>query len=650
MISKLKNFLTPRRVLGLLLLVSFLKGLTWSILVPPLQANDEDQHFAYAQEIVRQRTWLISPSAEMPEERALLWNLSSPIRLSYQRETIDLSPVGLAEIKSLRSRIFSPAARANLVPAMLGAGSVHLHPPIYYALEAGVHQLGAQRNILVRLEWMRLFSVLLGLATLGCVYGAGRELFPERKWLPLVLAICTSFHPLFTFFTSVVTNSALEYLCFALVAWALCAIFSRGMTWRRGLWLGAAFGAGLLSRASFVSAVLPVAAIFFIDAWHARRKLNGMGWTLAVVTTLVVAGWWYLAAYTNSREARGYVTINSADATLPALGARPTPPSLYGYLQFYPWFTQYRAFLNEWWGAFGWRDTFYPEALYLLLQIFSMACAASAVWLGLRFFSARLGRRDAKATREMLLIVLGVLVTLAHVIFYNGLDFVAYTNGNGFKIVGRYFLEPFALQMPAIVIVWAQYQRRWILPALCAGMIALNLYALFGVIVPRYYGEQLVVRSEPTVNSVPLASDSALSRSVSFSGELSRVDVWLFKNEPGAESVLKYTPNDKTSSEILINSTQMIFPYPTILRPPRATATEHRIELRGKSAFVVLASDGQLALKAYRPVSLSEILDRIVMLQPDSISHNLVLAMIAAYLLALGAFGAAGVISIWDGA
>jgi hypothetical protein len=119
MISKLKNSLTPRRVLGLLLLVSLLKGLTWSILVPPLQANDEDQHFAYAQEIVRQRTLLISPSAEMPEERALLWNLSSPIRLSYERETIDLSPVGLAEIKSLRSRIFSPAARSNLVVSQL---------------------------------------------------------------------------------------------------------------------------------------------------------------------------------------------------------------------------------------------------------------------------------------------------------------------------------------------------------------------------------------------------------------------------------------------------------------------------------------------------------------------------------------------------
>ena len=55
-----------------LLIVTFLKGWLWSVIIPLWQASDEYQHFGYAQEMVRQQTWPVTPPQAVPIERSTL--------------------------------------------------------------------------------------------------------------------------------------------------------------------------------------------------------------------------------------------------------------------------------------------------------------------------------------------------------------------------------------------------------------------------------------------------------------------------------------------------------------------------------------------------------------------------------------------------
>lgn len=586
---------TPRQMLALLLVITLFKGWLWSGVIPMWQANDEDQHFGYAHEIVRQGTLAIAPPEQVPLERVLLWNMISPLRLSAQREPFDLSAEGGAQLRDFKAHLDMSEARTALVPPIWFPHFVKQHPPLYYAAQAVVHQIASAQNILARMMWMRGLSVLIGVATVFCAYGAARVVWQEQKWLPLLVATLVSFHPLFTFFTSVVSNAALEYLCFSALVWVMALIVRCGMSGRRGEMLGIVLAAGLLTHSSFVAAIPLVAALALYDVWRQRGKVRWVAWGAAIILPLALAGWWY----------RDFLLTGGAAF----VGVYKTQPvaersvSMFERLFNPNWLAQSYFFLHEWWGVFGWRDTFFPATIYRAVDVLTLLAFVGLIVLGAR----RL--RDARTTSargDPFAALVGIGATLAVIAFYALLDYRMAMAGGGYKVQGRYLIAPIVLQVMLLVVGWKQFLRPRGLVGLTLAMIALNLFALAGVLVPRYYGEQIVAQYAPTDVQAPRAA-----RVLKIETEWSRADVWLARRANSAS----FSAWDGRAVTRLIAPSQMTYPYPTTSYFDPLPAGSYVFSAQSEDGQIALAADNQIALKIFRRVSLREMVERLTLVQ-----------------------------------
>jgi GT2 family glycosyltransferase/4-amino-4-deoxy-L-arabinose transferase-like glycosyltransferase len=473
-----------RRGLALLLAATLVKGVAWSIIVPPWHAPDEIQHFFYSQIIERFRTLQVEPDNWGPQEAGQLFSLvqAAEVRFDSSRP-LDLSDRG--DIASQLAALEDPAVkRTYLRDEGRGFAITHRfvgsHPPLYYLVQA-VPQLFLERwSILVRLLAGRWVSVLAAVAMTWIAYAAGRELWPDRPGRALLLATLVSFHPMVTFCTAIVGNLALEMALFSACLLVSLRVISRGLTTPRALTLGALTGLGLLTKMSFLS-MLPLLALLFV--WQAaRRRPSGrrglLPWVWVVLLPVLISGWWYLEA-----------VISGGDAAISAFGIINERPEvrLLPYLVRYGWITIYRAQLEMYWGNFGWLDTPFPATLSTALTWLTVAAVWTAGW----WLARRVTSGDRK-TQSLALIFLGV-ATLSLIAFYTYLDFrLARALGGSFDIQGRYYLPAVVGQMAWLSIGLTQPVPRplrrggmWLVGS---GMMGLNFYALFRTIAPRYYG------------------------------------------------------------------------------------------------------------------------------------------------------------------
>ncbi len=478
-----------RHGLALLLLATLLKGLAWSVVVPPWHAPDEQQHFLYGQSVERSQTLRVVPSLWVPLEARQLFMLIQFSAVRYGGQPLDLTD--RADIAAQIAALNDPA---NQWAAVYDQGRQLIkirnftvfHPPLYYMALAAVQWPLEGTSILVRLLACRWLSVVLGLATVALAYGAGRELWPSRPGRALSLATLVSFQPMLTFCTAIVNNEALEITLFS-----ACLLFSlqairRGLNGARGLTLGALTGLGLLTKISFLS-ILPLMGLLFArDAllgWRRRAGWQALGsWIWVALVPALLAGWWYAEA-----------VLSGGDTLIQSFTARPNRPAvdLLPYLLHYGWLTIYRPLLYTYWGDFGWLDTPLPGSLWTLLEWATVIAAWTTGWWLVRRFVTR--HACAKENTPAFAVFFLGCATLAVITFYIYLDFRSMRDlGQPFGIQGRYYLSPIIGQMVWLGIgfvapVPARLRRVW-MGLVGAGIIALNLYALFGVIAPRYYG------------------------------------------------------------------------------------------------------------------------------------------------------------------
>ncbi len=475
-----------RHGLAILLLATLVKGLAWSIVIPPLYGPDEAVHFLYAQQIERFGNWrfhLGQRGSYIPLEAELL---SQWVQLKQVRgtgHTLDLADrAGLAAgLARLSDPAVKRAYQQGKAPQILTS-----HPPLYYAGAAAVQAPLEWASIRVRLLASRWFSVVLAVIAAGLAYGVGRELWPRRPGWALALAMMATFQPMATFVSSVVSNEAMEIaLCSACTLVVLRAL-GRGLTWRRATLLGLLAGLGLLTKISFLS-VLPLLGLLFLwhvaQRWHlGRAGWRGLSvWLPVLFLPALIAGWWYKDAL-----------LSGGSAMVSTFGtvSRRRHVWLLRYLWRYPWISRYRGVLAAYWGNFGQLDVPLPSRL-----------TASGLWvtglgaLGLlgglaRSVASRSLKRMAGRAFTFLLLA---CATLGFVAFYTYLDYRMRRDlGGSFGIQARYFLPPIAAGMALLLLGLAQFlpgrlRSRWVWP-LPVAMIVLNLYSLYGAIATRYYG------------------------------------------------------------------------------------------------------------------------------------------------------------------
>ncbi len=262
---------TLERPLLLLILLAYLAiGGLYALLTPDWQSPDEPAHYNYVAQVAADGCCPVIQPGD--------WNLGY--------------------LNQLTSARFAPQV-------LSGLSSVQYEdhqPPLYYVLASVIHRLTGGS-----LTALRLFSVLIGLGVVLCVYGVGRTLLPERPQVTLGAAALVAFIPQHLHILASVNNDGMAELVVGL-ALLLCVLYVKGLLIKAdddsvpgglprerlvmlvwimgGLGLVLAFAGGgvaTLLGAALLAGMIGTLLLVIYD-------INGDAWVLALLGLLVGVG------------------------------------------------------------------------------------------------------------------------------------------------------------------------------------------------------------------------------------------------------------------------------------------------------------------------------------------------------------------------
>lgn len=248
---------------------------------------------------------------------------------------------------------------------------------------------------------LRAINVLFGAGTVWLTWAVGRAIWPRRRALAAGGAAFVAFNPMFLYMSGAVNNDVIAAFSGAAVLLACVRLLrdEQGLRPRWGVIMGALYGLALMSKFNMAVVALLIAAAMTYVAW--RRRQWDAWWRAALsaaLTTLIVAGWWFLRNQMLYGEPTGFRAVTEL------WGARDPRESLPLALLELPlaWSTL--------WGRFGFGQIPLPEIVYD-----GLAWVTGAGLLG-----ALLGAvRDRGEARPIFLIVPALNVLLAFAVLFN---------------------------------------------------------------------------------------------------------------------------------------------------------------------------------------------------------------------------------------
>ena len=169
----------------------------------------------------------------------------------------------------------------TLTPVEGGAADVH--PLLYYVALNGWMEVFGQGAFVVR-----LFSVLLGVATVGAVFGLGRDWFQDDR-TALAAALLTAVAPFHVQYSQEARMYALLALFLTLATWLYWRAWERGGA---GYWLGFGIVAGISMYTQQLAAFFLLALGLLPVVYRRRREM--IGTALAAGLALVIYLPWML--------------------------------------------------------------------------------------------------------------------------------------------------------------------------------------------------------------------------------------------------------------------------------------------------------------------------------------------------------------------
>lgn len=245
--------LFPGRALLLLLALALVRGLLWSVLVPPLEGPDETAHVSYAQFLAEDRA-----IPRRGEDKAGLFGYSDQlVLLSRAMNEDSAAPTDRPDYREqffadLRSKLAeaSPHAGGN-EPAAGYSPAYYAAPAIAYLLTPG--------TLLEKIYGMRLASVLLGMAAAWFVFSAARQMLPGHPTAAALLSVAAVLQPMVSQQFAIVTNDALLITAGAAGLALGMRLALRPSSCRHMLAAGAVVGVGLLAKPLGAAAAAPLA-------------------------------------------------------------------------------------------------------------------------------------------------------------------------------------------------------------------------------------------------------------------------------------------------------------------------------------------------------------------------------------------------------
>ena len=209
----------------MILLVTFLKGLVWAIVVPIWHTPDEQAHFAdieFISEEKRLPAYILFPgikpekdlSKEILVSEQLLGterNEAGNNKFTYHPEfniPYSQTPTGLNENKIITTPL-------SWRKDMVGSEPVN-YPPLYYLLGSLVYLIFYSSDLFTRVFMVRVFSIIISLLVVYFSFKIAEKIFPHDIIYQLAVPILVSFQPMFAFVSSGVTSDNLTNSLFTI--------------------------------------------------------------------------------------------------------------------------------------------------------------------------------------------------------------------------------------------------------------------------------------------------------------------------------------------------------------------------------------------------------------------------------------------------
>jgi 4-amino-4-deoxy-L-arabinose transferase-like glycosyltransferase len=468
--------------------LAFVNAACWSLILPPFQALDEPDHFAYVQQLAENGRLPSSAQSEYsPEEQVALRDLHQ----------------GQVRFRPAGHPIFSVAERELLEHDLVGEPSRHgpggagvaaSEPPLYYAVETIPYGLAAGGTILDQLELMRLLSALMGAATALLVFMFVREALPSASWAWTVGGLGAALTPLFGFSTSTVNPDALLFVVSAALFYCLARGFRRGLSQRLALAIGAIAAIGFLTKLNFLGlapgVLLGLVLLTRREARLAGRSLYLRRLAPAIAIAVSPGAVYGLVNVLSNHHTFGIVSTGAQGST----GARRSLGAELSYIwQFYlprlpgmrddfgEIFTTRQLWFRDAVGLYGWGDTTFPSWVYNLALIPAALLAALCARSLVLARAALRGRRAELATYALMSVGLLVLVGAA--------SYLLFPRSVGEFSDARYLVPMLALWGAVLALAARGAGRRWGPAAGATIVVLMIVHDLFAQlqVVARYF-------------------------------------------------------------------------------------------------------------------------------------------------------------------
>ncbi len=385
--------MTEKRWLALILLLFVLLGGVYAFTTPIFEASDELWHYPMVRHLAAGNPLPVQvfdpaqagPWKQEASQPPLYYYLGAA--LTFWIDTADMETV----------RWENPHVDNGIITAD-GNINLTIHNPAW----------SPWQGTLLAARLVRLFSILLGAATVYLTYRIAREVEPDRPEIRLGAAAVNAFLPMFIFITASVNNDNLAIPLASLAILLLIRVVGKqyavnskqyavsrlritdyGLRW---LLIGVVIGLAVLTKEGTFG-LFPIAlGTAFISQWQKMRtRVSGeplthhasrithprspitdyrlpitdygrillqslLTFLVMLLPVVVIAGWWYW------RNIRLYGDFLGWNAFIAVLGQRANPASL---VQLW---SERHGFLMSYWGLFGGVNVPMPAWIYALLN------------------------------------------------------------------------------------------------------------------------------------------------------------------------------------------------------------------------------------------------------------------------------------------
>ena len=449
-------------MVGAVLILYTVLGFAYGVVNPLFEAPDELLHYQFIRHLV--------------EQRAL------PVQSVTTPTEFHQPPLYYA----LSALISAPFSDSGYVPQLNVFWRFNGQPPLEDNKNLYLHTAAESfpyRGTTLNLHVLRGFSVLLGIVTLVIVFQLASVVFAARPWLSLGALATTAFNPQFLFSTSSVNNDVLVTLLGAAMLWWSIRAVQRGLTWRLTIVGGLLCGAALLTKLS-AGALVGVVVLAILLAPPSRVSRLAALLTICGIPLLLTA-WWFVRNLQLYAELTGLNTMLVAWRSATAL----TSPTV-GAQSWNLW--------RSYWAEFGYGQITPPDWIYWLIALVALAGLLGLVrWWRL----ARKGQLQPDRKVAAILISALLLLLIASIVF-------GAQNPSGMH--GRFLLPASAAVSILLLVGWRSWWRpleirldRFWSGGVALSMLALAIYALFGVLRPAYAAPVLLTQDAVQHNTTP---------------------------------------------------------------------------------------------------------------------------------------------------